>query len=95
MPFNLDLDSERDTFRVRYHERADGRMSVWIRLDDDSSEVGPIELDKAEAEQLGSYFESVTRLLWAAQERSDAPRALEPSQQQSAQSAPRPKLRLV
>lgn len=94
MPFNLNLNLQQDTLRVRYCERADGRMSVWIRLEDDSREVGPIELDKAEAAQLGAHFENVTRLLWAAQERADA-RPAQEQPQPRAQSAPRAKLRLL
>lgn len=91
----FDFGTQQETIQIRYCEQPDGRVVVWIRLAGASSEVGPIELNQAEADELGAHVESATRVLWAAQERACVTLAAQKRTPQRALGAPKTKLRLV
>jgi hypothetical protein len=55
-------DGQQGAFAFRYLLMADGRLTVWYRFDD-HPEIGPVELNAPEADELGTLIETAARIV--------------------------------
>ncbi|MDB4985902.1 MAG: hypothetical protein JWN04_1080 [Myxococcaceae bacterium] len=54
--------SFRGSLQIRYDLHPDGKLTVWYHFDNER-EVGPVELARADADELGALLEKASALL--------------------------------